>query len=125
MNHDLTGPGGPSERSDLDRLREDLREAARLLRETDHVEPDAQRALAGLVAELTAALEPDAPPDEIRHLADSSAQLVEALHRGHGHGPLAAARDRLVAAAARAEAQAPVATDLARRLVDALAALGI
>ena len=62
---------------------------------------------------------------EVAQLAGTTAQLAEALHRRHQPGWLAQVRDRFEAAALRAEAHAPVAVGLARRLLDALANIGI
>ena len=70
-------------------------------------------------------MDPHPPAVEAAHLAESSAHLVEALHRKHHAGLIAAAKERLEEAATRAEAEAPVATGLARRLIDTLANLGI
>jgi hypothetical protein len=107
------------------RIRANLLESARLLREAHHIDPEAQRTLADLVAELGEALDPSvASSDHAVHLAESSTHLVEALHQRH-EGLIASARDRLAVAAARAESDAPVATGIARRFISALADLGI
>ena len=99
---------------------------AQLLREAHHLGPEAQRELADLLDELGAALASDAvPPAEKAHLADSAAHLVRALHQQHDEGLWGRARHRLEQAIVAAEAQAPVAAGVARRLVDALANLGI
>src|SRR5207247_2223983 len=106
--------------------RANLQMLARLLRDARHLGPEAQRELAELVEELSAALGPDtAPTAETEHLAASAAHLAETLHHQRDAGLLAAARDRLQDAALRAETEAPVATGIALRLIDALANLGI
>lgn len=106
-------------------IRANLQESAKLLREAHHIDPEAQRTLADLVEELGEALDPTvASSSHAVHLAESSTHLVQALHQRH-EGLIASARDRLAAASARAEADAPMATGVARRLLDALAALGI
>jgi hypothetical protein len=106
-------------------IRANLLESARLLREAHHIDPEAQRTLADLVEELGEALDPSASSsDHTIHLAESSTHLVRALHQRH-EGLIASARQRLAAAAARAESDAPVATGIARRFIDALADLGI
>ena len=103
-----------------------LQELARVLRAADHLEPEAQGALADLVAELGKALTPATlATSETAHLANSAASLVRALHHEHNPTLLSAAKERLEKAALRAQAQAPVATGIARRLLDALADLGI
>jgi len=97
-----------------------------LLREPHHLGPDAQRTLADLIDELGRALtSSQASPEELRHLADSTAKLVEAVHHRRDEGVLAAARDRLEEAVIGAEARAPVVAGIARRLLDALSNLGI
>jgi len=106
-------------------VRARLLEVVPLLREARHIEPEARRALADLVDELIRVMDPNAPAAQAAHLAESSTHLAEALHREHHHGLLASAKERLEEAAARAEAEAPVATGLARRLIDTLANLGI
>ncbi len=95
------------------------------LRAAEHIDPDAQEALAELVIELAGALDPQAPSAQTTHLAESSAHLVEALHEQRNAGLIAAARRRVEEAAARAEAGAPVATGVARQMIDLLAGLGI
>lgn len=106
-------------------IKASLLECAELLRRTDHLEPSAQRALADLIVELVGALDPAVSSQTTAHLAETSADLARALHERHDVGLIAAARARLEAAAARAEAEAPVATGLARRLIDALAGIGV
>jgi hypothetical protein len=106
-------------------IKASLLECAELLRRTDHLEPAAQKALADLIIELVGALDPSVSSETTAHLAESSADLARALHERHDEGLIAAARARLEAAAVRAEAEAPVATGLARRLIDALAGIGV
>jgi hypothetical protein len=103
-----------------------LHEVARLLRESNQVDPDTRSILAELVDELSETLQSSqVPPTEVERLAGTTAQLAEALHRPHPSGWLAQARDRFEEAALRAEARAPVAVGLARRLLDALSNIGI
>ena len=79
-----------------------------------------------MLAELANALgSSSAATAETSHLAVSAAHLAETLHHQRETGPLMAARDRLRDSALRAEAEAPVATSIALRLIDALANLGI
>jgi hypothetical protein len=106
-------------------IRNRLQEVVPLLRQTRHIEPDVQQALADLVDELIRVMDPNAPAAQATHLAESSTHLVQALHRKHHAGLIAAAKERLEEAATRAEAEAPVATGLARRLIDTLANMGI
>lgn len=105
--------------------RENLEKLAPLLREADHIEPEVQKILADLVDELVRMVGPASTSARAEHLAETSAHLIQALHRKQHVGLLAAAKKRLEEAAARAETEAPVATGLARRLLDTLAGLGI
>jgi hypothetical protein len=116
-------PGGiPS----VPELKARLHAIAQRLRQPGPVDPEAQRALAELVDELSASLgSADVPPAEVAHLAESTAHLAESLHHRHNPGLVGNARDRLEQAALNAEARAPLAVGLARRLLDALANIGI
>jgi hypothetical protein len=107
-------------------LEASIHELARVVREGRHLDPDAQQALADLVDELTNTLQNTAlPAEETARLAESAAHLAQALHQRHEPTMLQQARDRLQQAVARAEVEAPVATGIARRLLDALANIGI
>src|SRR5205085_2308977 len=73
-----------------------LRELSRLLRQADHLDPDAQRELADLMDELAGTLSPAVLQSaEAAHLADSTAHLARALQRPHDTGLLSAAKTRL------------------------------
>jgi len=103
-----------------------LRDVASEMRKSRSLDAHSQRVLAELVDELSKALaEPNVPPAEVARLAESTAQLAESLHRRHDRGLLERARDSLEGAVIDAEAHAPVAVGLARRLLDALASIGI
>jgi len=103
-----------------------LHAIARVLREAPPLGPQAQRALAALVDELGNALHSaEVPAAEVRHLADSTATLVSALQHRHDVSRLARARDRLEEAILGIEGKAPVTAGLARRVLDALANIGI
>jgi hypothetical protein len=98
---------------------------AELLRNPRPLTPEVRTALADLLDEFGGSLAPAAvPPAEVQHLAESTAHLARALHK-KDPGYLASARDRLEQAVLAAEAQAPTAANLARRLLDALANIGI
>jgi hypothetical protein len=102
-----------------------LHVVAELLRNPRPLTPEVRAALADLLDEFGGSLAPTAvPPAEVQHLAESTAHLARALGR-KDPGYLASARDRLEQAVLAAEAQAPAAADLARRLLDALANIGI
>jgi hypothetical protein len=103
-----------------------LSDVSRMLRKTSSLDPESQRALAALVDELNKSLRmANVPAAEVSHLAESTAQLAESLHYQQDRGLLGAARDRLERAVSNAEAHAPLAVGLARRLLDALANIGI
>ncbi len=103
-----------------------LHEVARMLAESNSLDPAARRVLAELVDELGATLRgSNAPPAEVAHLADSAARLAAALHQQNDRGILGNAQDRLGAAVVQAETHAPVAAGLARRLLDVLGNIGI
>lgn len=103
-----------------------LHELAALLRDARHLEPETQQALADLVDELSNVVDPTALPSaETAHLVASAADLARALHHRHEPGLLSTAKERLENAVRRAEAEAPLATGVARRLIDTLANLGI
>jgi hypothetical protein len=103
-----------------------LQELARVLRQANHLEPEAQQAVANLLAELSRALHPEMlTTAETAQLVESTAGLAEALHQGQAPGPLQAARQRLEKAVLRAEAKAPLLTSIVGRLLDALASIGI
>lgn len=115
-----------SEQCMSERTRADLQEVAKLLRDSDHLGPEAQEALVELVDELVGALASGRPaPAEAEHLADLTVHLLDALHQRHDRTMLTAARTRLEEALNRAEARAPIAVNLAWRLLDALAGIGI
>ena len=116
----------PSEPQTGSPIQVNLQELAQELRRASHLEPEAQDALADLVEELSKALTPATiASGETAHLAKSAASLAQALHQEQNPTLLSAAKQRLAQAALRAQTQAPVATGIAQRLLDALADLGI
>jgi len=103
-----------------------LHAVAEILRDPHPLNHEVRKALAEFVDELGTALAGSSvPPAEVTHLADSAAHLVKMVHRQDAPGMLAAARDRLEAAILATESKAPLAAGLARRLLDALANIGI
>jgi hypothetical protein len=116
----------PREQQNGGQMQASFHDLAQMLRAADHLEPEVQEALADLLEEMSNALPPTvAARSETAHLASSAASLARALHQPHSPNLLSAAKQRLEQAALRAEAQAPVATGIARRLLDTLADLGI
>jgi Domain of unknown function (DUF4404) len=103
----------------------EIEELARRVREAEHLEPEARGQVADLLENLSSELDQTEPSFHKEHLAESTAQLVRAVQDQHEPGLIEAARERLDEAVARAEANAPVATDLVLQLIDVLANLGI
>jgi hypothetical protein len=103
-----------------------LQSIAQLLRQADHLDPEAQKALAGIVEELGKALRSTpVSSEEAKSLADSTAHLVEALQHRQNKGLLVPARDRMKQAITRVEYEAPFVAQIAGRLLDTLASFGI
>jgi hypothetical protein len=115
----------PSPSENLPSVRVRLKELAGLLRQSGHLKPQVQGELADLLEEMADELQTAGTSSHSTHLAESTAHLAEQLHRRKDVGLLGAAKERLDEAAARAEAKAPVATGLARRLIDVLSEIGI
>jgi hypothetical protein len=98
---------------------------ARRLRDAEHLEPEARAEVADLLRALALELDRREPSEHEEHLAQTTAQLVQAVNDQHEPGLIEAARARLEKAIAKAEAKAPVATDIVARLADVLAGIGI
>jgi hypothetical protein len=103
-----------------------LHAVARALRETPHLGRQARQALADFLdalndPETTAA----ASPADMNHLTSRATQLLTALRHQHDAGVLTAARDGLEEAVVRVESEAPVTAGAFRRLLDALANIGL
>jgi hypothetical protein len=103
----------------------DIAELARRLRDAEHLEPEGRAEVADLLGDLAVALDHPEPSAQTKHLARSTMQLAQAVNDQHESGLIEAARERLEEAVARAEVNAPVATEIALRLIDVLASLGI
>jgi hypothetical protein len=115
-------PGTPA----VPEIQARLQDIARLLRQSGTIDPESRHALSELVDELSKVLKTaDVPAAEVTHLAESTAHLAESLHHQREQGLLGKARDRLERAVSDAEVQAPNAVGVARRLLEALANLGI
>jgi hypothetical protein len=107
-------------------VRTRLHDTAGLVRDSANLDPEVRTALSELLDELGRALEsPEAPPAEVARLAQDAAHLADALHHGHDSGLLESARQRLEGLMLQAESRAPNAVGVTRRLIDALANLGI
>jgi|SRR6516225_3619268 len=107
-------------------VRTRLRELAQAVRRAHHLEPETRQKLADLLARLSQELKPETLSAEDKaHLVAGIVELSEALEQEKGTGPLTAARERLEEAVVETQAEAPVATGFLRRLIDALANIGI
>jgi hypothetical protein len=104
--------------------RQRLEQLAGLLRQAPHLDAETQRHLADLLEELGKALG-DRPAKETTQLAESAAQVAHALHQPGQPTRVKSAMQRLEESVTRAEAEAPLATGIVRRLLEALADLGI
>ena len=104
-----------------------LHEIAQLLRQTHHLGPDAQQALADLADQLGGVFEQaQSPAAATQPVVESIANVVQALHPGAARrGPFTAARERLQELAASVEGRAPNLSAFVGRLLDTLADLGI
>jgi hypothetical protein len=103
----------------------DLHALAQKLREADDLGPEAQQAVADLLEDLAKAIPPAGGAAETTHLAESATHLADALRQRHQTNAVPAAMERFETAIARAEAKAPLASGIARQLIEALANLGI
>ncbi len=116
----------PTDSQVIAQIREELNKFARLLRDGQPLDGDAQKTLANLLEELGAELDPSAMPSEQTiHLAGLVSQLARSIHEQHHANLLTSSRDRLAEAALWAESHAPVATNIVSRFIDVLASIGI
>jgi hypothetical protein len=107
-------------------VRARLQNISESLRKADHLDPQAQRELAGLVEELGKAIDfAPVPSGELAHLTDSATHLLQALEQRRDTGVITAARERLERAIVSAESRAPFVAGIAQRLLATLANLGI
>jgi hypothetical protein len=107
-------------------VRARLQNISERLRKANHLDPEAQQELAGLVEELGKAIDfAPVPSGELAHLTDSATHLLQALEQRRDKGVLTAARDRLEQAIVSAESRAPFVAGIAQRLLATLASLGI
>ena len=107
-------------------IRARLQKIAQMLRKGGSLDAGSQRALAELVDEMTRILETEKLPDaELAHLTQTTARMEEAIRHQRDLGIVGTVREGLQRAVANAEANAPIAVGLARKLLDALANIGI
>jgi hypothetical protein len=116
----------PSKREESDSpIADHIEELASRFREAEHLDPEARAEAADLLGDLAVALNQPESSTQTQHLAQHTARLAQAVKDQHELGLIVAARERLEEALARAEAEAPVATDIVLQLIDVLASLGI
>ena len=116
----------PSKREESDPpVADHIEDLASRLREAEHLDPEVRAEAANLLGDLAVALNHPESSAQTQHLAQRTAQLAQAVKDQHDPGLIVAARERLEEAIARAEAEAPVATDIVLQLIDVLASLGI
>jgi hypothetical protein len=107
-------------------LQAGLHAIAEILRDPHPLSREIRDVLAELVDELGRSLAAGTvPPNEVAHLAETTAQLARAMHVQAAPGMLSAARSRLERAIVAAEDKAPLLAGLAHRLLDTLANIGI
>ena len=116
----------PCSQEMIAKIRNDLAEAAQLLRSASHLEPAEQETLADLLEELQTELDPaQYHSAHVANLAGIVARLGQGLHQQQHRGILSGLRSRLVEAVGRADAEAPVLAGVVRKFIDALASIGI
>jgi len=103
-----------------------LRQLAAALREAGHLEPETQISLAGLLDQFSLELDSTGLGSaKTARLAEAVSDVARSLHEQKSSESLATARVELKEAAAHAEVEAPVATGLVYRFIDALSTIGI
>ena len=115
----------PSKGEEPPPVADDIEELARRLHEAEHLVPETRAEVANLLGDLAEALDQPGASTHAEQLAQGTAELVRAVKDQHEPGLIEAARERLEGAIARAEAKAPVATDIVLQLIDVLAGIGI
>ena len=119
---DRSSPGTPS----IPEIQARLAELTQRLRDSATLDPESREALGKLVGELSTLLQTtQVPPAEVAELARTTTHLADSLHPHPQPGMLGKVRDQFEQAVLDAEAHAPVAVGLARRLMETLANLGI
>lgn len=106
-------------------VQQELHEIANLLRQGKRLQPVVRDEIAALLEELGRAVMSSAvPTPEVLHLARSASLVGQHLHEPD-HGQYGSLRARLDESLQKAAAQAPAVVGIVRRLLDALADIGI
>src|SRR5436190_687617 len=108
----------PTPPLDVAKVKAELQEVAQRMKNARHLDPAIKQRLMDLLKELEKAIhDTPTPSPELIQVAQSAAQLAKHLHEQEEEGILAAAKDRLQGAIVLAEVEAPLVTNLARRLI--------
>src|SRR5947209_4197956 len=108
----------PLQNPGVSELQARLKDIVRRLRQPGSLDPESLDTLAGLVDEMTAALGiANLPAAELTHLAQTTAHLEQTLQYHQHQGVVGKARAGLERVVSSAEASAPLALGLARRLL--------
>jgi len=103
-----------------------LKQLATLLRDADHLDPQAQKSLATLLEQLVGELDAaGVAPSHTTHLAETISEVARSLHEGESGAVSDTDRERLRRAAAAAELEAPASASLVYRFIDVLSSIGI
>lgn len=119
---------GPTEGRSADAIRHELVESSRIVGEVENLDPATKGGMTSLLAELVDLLDSNATDVELEHVSDLSRRFRElvdaAKETGEGLGTKA---EEILGqrAAAQADAEAPVLTNVVRRLIDLLSEIGI
>lgn len=103
-----------------------LKQLATLLRNADHLDPQAQKSLATLLEQLVGELDAaGVAPSKTAHLAETISEVARSLHDGESGAVSDTDRERLRQAAVAAELEAPASANLVYRFIDVLSSIGI
>jgi len=110
-------------------IQDRIEEIARLLPHVSSIsslDEESQRTLNELIDEMATVLRTgELPDEELDHISATTNHLLELLRNHEKVGVLARAQEGIQRAIGEAEAKAPIAVGFARRLLDALANIGI
>jgi DNA repair ATPase RecN len=107
-------------------IREELAESARKLERLTDLDPAMRTGMTTLLLELDEMIRAGGTKEEVEHVSRLSEELRKLIEEVRDHETvLGRSREVLEHAAAQAETDAPVLTNVARRLIDVLAEIGI
>lgn len=121
----MSGPSESSSRSP-EEIRAELVSVARRIEALETLTPEIRSRMVTLLDELASLLDQGRTEAEIGHVSRLSLRLRALVDEAQDQESLAGrSRELLEQAAAHAEADAPVLTNVVRRLIDVLADIGI